>query len=531
MAALTRIAAAAVFLASCSPAVLGIQVDLVTSACPGAATDRNPITGVTKLRFTLSGDGLTTQSVTVDLSTGAAQLPNVPLGANRRLVVEALQGTRVQSRADSGKFDALGPDDVHLKLYLRTIDAFSPTCTSMTEPRAGHAMALLPDGRVLISGGYSFQAGTTNLVYHDDAEIFDPANGTFTSLIPGPTVRRAGHAALAVTGESGAGILLAGGEGPTDSAGNVAAIKPFELFAHDTWTELTPAGASPSRAHAAAAVDLKTGSAVIAGGQAGPDKPGVTVYNTVTFFDPATNSLKDAAMPLRVGQLTDAVAVPRANLSGGTSRGGIVLVGGRDGSGAVSSQISGLIWGPATTGTLDFIDDASFAAAAFKLPTPRAHHVALRTVDDLVLTAGGVTALTVGGFDYSNATAAITLIDPIAGQVFDLPDPLAQARADSCAALLDDGTVLVAGGAWKDASGLHSARTVDLIGPDHSVRPARGPPNGSGDGMLETARHHAACLKLADGSVLVTGGLQYPDAGGAPVVLDGAEIYMPPAAQ
>ena len=236
-------------------------------------------------------------------------------------------------------------------------------------------------------------------------------------------------------------------------------------------------------------------------------------------------------MPLRAGQLTDAVAVARANLAGQTPRGGIVLVGGRDGSGDVSAQISGLIWGPSPTSSLDFVDDATFQAAAFKLPSPRAHHVALRTVDDLVMTAGGVTALTVGGFDYSNATAAITLIDPLAGQVYDLPEPLSQARADSCAALLDDGTVLVAGGAWKDANGIHTGRNVDLIAPDHSVRLARGPPDGSGDGMLEAARHHAACLKLPDGSVLVTGGLQYPDGGGQPVVLDSAEIYMPPAAQ
>jgi hypothetical protein len=142
---------------------------------------------------------------------------------------------------------------------------------------------------------------------------------------------------------------------------------------------------------------------------------------------------------------------------------------------------------------------------------------------DLVLTAGGVTSLTVGGFDYSNATGAITIIDPIAGQVEDLPVPLSQARADSCAILLDDGTALVAGGAWKDTT-LHSARNVDLIAPDRSVRTAVG---ASGDGLLQAARHKAACLKLRDGSVLISGGLQYPAAGGTPVVLNTAEIYVP----
>jgi hypothetical protein len=228
-----------------------------------------------------------------------------------------------------------------------------------------------------------------------------------------------------------------------------------------------------------------------------------------------------------VGPLSDAAAVARANLSAGSQLGGIVLVGGRDQSGNTLAQISGLIWGASATSSLDFVDDPTFKASAFKLPTPRAHHVALRTVDDRVLTAGGVVTMALGAFDYANATAAITLIDPAGGQVADLPARLSQARADSCAVLLDDGSALVAGGAWKDASGIHSARGVDLIAPDHSVRVAFGPANGTGDGLLQAARHRAACVKLRDGSVLVSGGLQYPAGGGQPVVLDSAEIYTP----
>jgi hypothetical protein len=142
------------------------------------------------------------------------------------------------------------------------------------------------------------------------------------------------------------------------------------------------------------------------------------------------------------------------------------------------------------------------------------------------MTAGGVTSLTLGAFDYSNATAAVTLIDPAGGKVFDLPSSLSQARADACAILLDDGAALVVGGAWKDVS-IHSSRNADLIGADRSVRTPYGPPNGTGDGALQAARHRASCLKLRDGSVLVTGGLQYPAQGGQPVVLDSAEIYMP----
>src|SRR5205807_1181884 len=155
-----------------------------------------------------------------------------------------------------------------------------------------------------------------------------------------------------------------------------------ELLIGSAWTAVSPPSTSPSRAHVAAAVDLRTGAAVLAGGQAGPDKPGVTVYDNATWFDPAADAVHDVALPLRAGRLTDAVAVARANVSSKTTLGGVVLVGGRDQQGAVLAQISGLIWGPSAAGGLDFVDDGTFNGPQWKLPSPRAHHVALRAVDD-----------------------------------------------------------------------------------------------------------------------------------------------------
>jgi hypothetical protein len=72
----------------------------------------------------------------------------------------------------------------------------------MTIPRAGHSATLLPDGRVLIAGGYSTAAG------YVFAEIFDPRDESFAAL-PGGQPMRALHAALA----NGDGrVLLLGGE-------------------------------------------------------------------------------------------------------------------------------------------------------------------------------------------------------------------------------------------------------------------------------------------------------------------------------
>lgn len=519
--------------AACGTAVLGIDVQLATRACPGATaadSTRNPVNGVDKLHFVVTGDGLLPQTLDVDFAGGGAHLPGIPIGTNRRVTVEARRGTHAISRADSGRFDALGPGDVHLQLFLRAIDAFTTTgsadgsaCTHLTVPRAGHAMTLLPDGRVLVSGGFTIDPATSRLQYHDEAEIFDPQTAAFTALPSSPLQRRAGHSAVAVSGPAGTAVLLAGGEGTQNNNpdGLAVALRGFEMYLNGAWTQVVPPASSPAREHQAAAVDLKTGSVLLAGGQTGPDSGTPTMLDTATFFAPSSGAVADVAQKLRAGPLTDAVAVARDNLRNGLKLGGVGLIGGRDGAGKVSTQISGLVFSESAN---DFVDDPAFRNLT--LPSPRAHHIAARMRDDTVITAGGVTSWSMSP-DYAHATAEVTLINPQGGTVGNLVNQqLSRARADSCTATLEDGSVMVVGGAWQDNAGLHSAHQVDLIQPDLTVRPPFGPENA--DGSLQAARHRPACVRLKDGSVLVTGGLQYPAGGtGAPVVLDSAEIYMP----
>jgi sugar lactone lactonase YvrE len=108
--------------------------------------------------------------------------------------------------------------------YLSTAELFDPATESFTTlpagqatPRAGHTATLMPDGTVLILGGQN------DTGYLNTAEKFDPALGTFTAVATGLTTPRSNHTAtLLHNGE----ILITGGEnqgGILDSTENYGA--------------------------------------------------------------------------------------------------------------------------------------------------------------------------------------------------------------------------------------------------------------------------------------------------------------------
>ena len=88
---------------------------------------------------------------------------------------------------------------------------------------------------------------------------------------------------------------------------------------------------------------------------------------------------------------------------------------------------------------------------------------------------------------------------------------------------------MIAGNTWRDGNGLHAAQNAEIVVPlgrGTQVRTLMGPAQ-SGNWALQQGRYRAACLRLRDGSVLVTGGLSVPAGGGAPAALQSAEIYQP----
>ena len=173
----------------------------------------------------------------------------------------------------------------------------------MSTARADHTATRLPDGKVLIVGGYSVEASPPL------AEIFDPATETFAPLATPGLASRAAHAAVALAGGD---VLILGGENP---AGTVA-LDSVLRFRYDTRTVQPLPGLLAPRRHAAA-VATADGEVLLFGGAGVDDAPAATAER----YSPARGASAIAAMT--AGRLEHSAVLLR-----GPQAGKVLLVGG-----------------------------------------------------------------------------------------------------------------------------------------------------------------------------------------------------------
>lgn len=341
------------------------------------------------------GEAVAREAAAADPGAGVLEPAGTMAGSRAAHTATALPDGRVLL---AGGFAGDESTAAGAEIYDPAAGTFSPA-GPMGMPRYGHTATLLPGGKVLLAGGWG--AGGE---YLSSAELFDPASGTFAPGAALP-VARAGHVAVPLLDGR---VLLVGGVG----AGR-AFLATADLYDPGAG-EFSSTGAMSVPRENHVAVRLADGRVLVAGGHSGR-RPRVTVYDAAEIYDPAAGVFTaTGSMGVRRHK-HDAVLLPdgRVLVTGGSDE--------RDGDGTYASAELY----DAGTGTFS-------PAGTMGLPRYKHQGTSSMLPDGRVLVAGGAARAEV----YDPRTGAFALVGGTARM----------AGQYSAAAPLRDGRVLVTGG-------------------------------------------------------------------------------------
>jgi V8-like Glu-specific endopeptidase len=282
----------------------------------------------------------------------------------------------------------------------------------------GQFAVLLADGRALVGGGRHVGGGAADAC--NAAHIYDPdvgQAGSWTTIASPPVSLESAGAALLEDGRA----FVTGGSGASGATSVAMAYDPRD----DAWTTLAPA---PAGALESLVLALNDGRVLVSGGYtiadtAGPgyvDVPATHVYN------PASNAWSSTT------------AVGARGLAGVVLESGrVVIAGGQH-----------LTWDGAQHATflktVRQLDPSTGSWATLaSLPTARVAPTLAELPNGLVLAAAGRVA---GATPAGVATGTADAYDPASKAWYPAPS-LRVAHGQQGSAVLDDGAVLVAGGA------------------------------------------------------------------------------------
>jgi len=265
---------------------------------------------------------------------------------------------------------------------------------SMTYERDAHTATLLPNGKVLITGGEN--SGNPSL---SSAELYDPTTETFTTIGPLVTGRSHHAATLLQDGK----VLISGGQGVG------SALASAEVYDPST-KSFTETGSMILGRVSHTATLLPNGQILIAGG-GGTSNP---FQSSAEIYDPATGTF------LSTGPLVSGRSSHTATLLG---TGKVLIAGGENESGTLRNAE---------------LYDPSLGAFTATNPMSVA-----RTYFTATLLGNGE-VLICEGFGDSTGLASAELYDPYLG-AFTAAGSFGMVRVDHTATLLSNGRVLVAG--------------------------------------------------------------------------------------
>jgi len=287
----------------------------------------------------------------------------------------------------------------------RTAELYDPnsgtfqSVAEMSIGRSGHTATLLKNGKVLIVGGWT---GRYDL--RGSAEIYDPAANTFTAT-GNLVIERAGNTATLLADGR---VLIVGGEDRQENK-----IASGEIYDPSTG-KFTQTGSMADARAAHTATALKDGRVLIVGGSSG-HYPSQNVYRSAELFDPATGKFSSAGQ-MSVGRHKHAAILLRS--------GKVLIVGGSDNRDWHGEYASAEIFDPVSA---TFTTTGAMSTPRFKLPAA----VALLPNGRVLVAGGGPSA---------------ELYDETTGTFSKVPGSLGAARFFASATLLPSGKALITGG-------------------------------------------------------------------------------------
>ncbi len=224
----------------------------------------------------------------------------------------------------------------------RSTELFDPESSTfrsaapMVVPRASHAAALLPDGRVLIAGGWTGSTATAA------AEIYDPLKERFSRIadLAGPRIHP-----VAVVLQDGR-VLITGGEMRTG-----APLDTAEVFDPQTHSFTLVERMTDARMNHAATL-LADGRVLVTGGHRARGE----ILRSAEIFDPVTNRF--TAVNNMVSPRTKHAAVRLLDNR-------VLIVSGSDARGFNGRYSSTEIFDPSTG---QFVDGPALSSARHKIP-------------------------------------------------------------------------------------------------------------------------------------------------------------------
>ncbi len=297
---------------------------------------------------------------------------------------------------------------------LSSIEVYDPGTGTFTEIVGedgagifGHTATLLPNGKVLLAGGYVNSVwdygGSTS---DNGANLYDSATGVFSGT-GSMTANRGDHTATLLANGK---VLIAGGADQDPTGTGLASA---ELYDPSTGT-FTQTGSMAVGRYLHTATQLQNGKVLIVGGVLTSASDPVA---TAEIYDPATG----------IFTMTGAMATARERHTATLlADGRVLIVGGTTSTGTGDFQ-------PTTTVEVYNPSTGSFSVTG-SMAEARTFHTATLLPNGKVLVAGG------GG---ENSTAEV--YDPATGS-FSITGGMEIGRSGHTATLLPNGSVLVSGG-------------------------------------------------------------------------------------